>query len=98
MLSFIGQDVANNVYFSPLVMEPEAAVFPPLQAPGGGAAWKARDYLNRVMRKSPPTAKKPMPDPSASVIAIAVPPSKANAPTTEIVDRLTLPRKRLDRS
>ena len=37
-----------------------------------------------------------MPDPSASVIAIAIPPSKANTPITAMVDRLTLevPRKR----
>jgi len=57
----------------------------------------AQDYLNSVMRKSPPTPK-PILDPGVLVIAIAIPPSKANTPTTAIVDRLTLPRKRLDRS
>ena len=59
-------------------------------------AW-GQDYLNSVMRKSPPTPK-PILDLGVLVIAIAIPPSKANTPTTAIVDRLTLPRKRLDRS
>jgi hypothetical protein len=49
------------------------------------------------MRKRPPTVNKPMPDPSASVIAIAIPPSKANTPITAMVDRLTseVPRNSL---
>ena len=42
------------------------------------------------MRKSPPTPR-PILDPGVLVIAIAIPPSKANTPTTAIVDRLTLP-------
>jgi hypothetical protein len=46
------------------------------------------------MRRRPPTATKPMPISGALVIAIAMPPTKANPPTTAIVDRLTLPRKR----
>ena len=46
------------------------------------------DYLNSVMRKSPPTPK-PILDLGVLVIAIAIPPSKANTPTTAIVDRLT---------
>ena len=51
-------------------------------------AWGAQDYLNSVMRKSPPTPK-PILDLGVLVIAIAIPPSKANTPTTAIVDRLT---------
>jgi hypothetical protein len=58
-------------------------------------AW-SQDYLNSVMRKSPPTPK-PILDPGVLVIAIVIPPSKANTPTTAAVDRLTLPPKRLDR-
>jgi hypothetical protein len=34
--------------------------------------------LTNVMRRRPPTATKPMPVPGALVIAIAMPPSKAN--------------------
>ena len=37
-------------------------------------AW-SQDYLNSVMRKSPPTPK-PILDPGVLVIAIAIPPSK----------------------
>ena len=48
-----------------------------------------QDYMTSVMRRRPPTARKPMPGPGALVIAIAMPPSKANTPTTAIVDRLT---------
>ena len=66
-----------------MLLEAEAAVGVSQLVPLG-----ARDYLNRVMRKSPPTAKTPMPD-QRSVIAIAVPPSKANAPTIAMANRLT---------
>ena len=45
--------------------------------------------MNSVMSKRPPTAKKPMLVPGASVIAIVMPPSKANTPTTAMIDRLT---------
>jgi hypothetical protein len=37
--------------------------------------------MNSAMRKTPPTAKKPMLDSGASVIAIAILPSKANITT-----------------
>jgi hypothetical protein len=66
------------------VGESRRGVAPFWVSPGGVA-----NYLNRVMRKSPQTVKKPRPDPSASVIAIAVPPSKANAPTIAMANRLT---------
>ena len=45
--------------------------------------------MTSVTRRRPPTVTKPMPVPGALVIAIAMPPSKANTPTTAIVDRLT---------
>jgi hypothetical protein len=41
------------------------------------------------MRRRPPTATKPMPVSGALVITIAMPPTKANPPTTAMVDRLT---------
>ena len=47
------------------------------------------DYMISVMRKRPLTAKKPMTDPGALVMAIVIPPSKANTPTIAKVDRLT---------
>jgi hypothetical protein len=45
--------------------------------------------MTSVMRRRPPTATKPMPVSGALVIAIAMPPSNANTPTTAIVDRVT---------
>jgi hypothetical protein len=42
------------------------------------------------MSRRPPAATKPMPTSSPSVIAIAMPPTKANPPTTAIVDHLNL--------
>ena len=49
------------------------------------------DYTTIVMRRRPPTATKPMPISGACalVVAIAMPPTKANTPTTAAVDRLT---------
>jgi hypothetical protein len=51
--------------------------------------WGYADYITSVMRKRPPTAKKPMTDPGALVIAIVIPTSKANAPTIAKVGLLT---------
>ena len=48
------------------------------------------NYITSVMSRRPPAATKPMPTSSPSVIAIAMPPTKANPPTTAIVDRLNL--------
>jgi hypothetical protein len=47
------------------------------------------NYITSVMSRRPLTATKLMPTPGALVIAIAIPPSKANTPTTAAVDRLT---------
>jgi hypothetical protein len=47
------------------------------------------DYMTIVMRRRPPTATKPMPVSGALVITIAMPPTKANPPTTAIAARLT---------
>ena len=40
------------------------------------------NYITSVMSRRPPAATKPMPTSSPSVIAIAMPPTKANTPTT----------------
>jgi len=49
------------------------------------------DYMTNVMRRRPPRATKPMPISGACalVVAIAMPPTKVNTPTTAAVDRLT---------
>ena len=46
-------------------------------------------YLSSVVRRRPPPARRPMPNPGALVTVITIPPSKANTPTTAMVDRLT---------
>ena len=53
------------------------------------AVYEYTPHKKDVMRRRLPTANKPMPSPDALVIAIAIPPSKANAPIIAKVGLLT---------
>ena len=47
------------------------------------------DYMDSVMSKTPPTAKKAVGSGALVVTIAIIPPSKATTPTTAMLDRLT---------
>ena len=50
---------------------------------------RSADYMDSVMSKTPPTAKKAVGSGALVVTIAIIPPSKATTPTTAMLDRLT---------